>query len=159
MTIRPPAWVAGPHRARATVTVAALTICLLLAAWLLRGGLPAAKAEPTYQRTVTVACSTTPEVAFWPIWNAAADVTIDGQPDGSERISGVSNFRDWLSQRPWGQPVSWFWITDEWHSTDGAINHRIDESGGKSVDWFVGGNEQAIDQTMPVNCTGSFSIP
>jgi hypothetical protein len=137
----------------------AAIVAMVASAVVVGVGQARASAEPTYQRTVNVTCSTTPEVLFWPIWNASADVTIDGQPDGSERIVGVSNFKSWLSQRPYGQPVSWFWITDEWHSSDWPINHRIQESGGKSVDWFVGGNEQALDQTMPVNCFGSFSLP
>jgi hypothetical protein len=147
------------RRGRTVATVATLTVGLLLAAWLLRGALPEAKAEPTYERTVTMTCSTTVDTPFWPVWNASAVATIAGEPDGSEHIVGVGNFQAWLIQRPWGQPVSWFWITDVYATDQAAIDHELGESGGKLADWFVGGKMNAIDQVMPVNCSGRFELP
>jgi hypothetical protein len=149
------------HRRRTLATVATLTVGLLLAAWLLRGALPEAKADPSYQRTAIGTCSFQTDIAFWPQWNASAVATIDVESDGSEHIVGVGPFNAWLSDRQSGPqpvPTDGYWIEDVWTSTPEAIGHEIGESGGKSVGWMVGGTLRTWDKAIPVNCSGRFDL-
>jgi hypothetical protein len=138
--------------------VKALTagLLLLVAAAVIGIVAPRASAtEPTYERTQEMTCSSN----AGPWWYGTsmivrADATIQGQIDGSERIVSVGNFR--FEDDSWPEWI--FWLIDTWHSTPEQIAHTINESGGKHVTWFAGANLRAVDNAVPLSCTGDLWI-